>query len=360
MVKKNLIAGLALGLGLVLVPTGAGAAECVPSPGKAAVADTYKEVPNPDYVPAVDDSYTYERTTEWATNPPEGEGWYVVDTRTIEATYEWEYTRQVPNPDYKAPWTQIVEHEAEYETVEHPAEYATEHLYKKQVKTVRTKGNKTEVVHDWQWWSPVSAKWSEQDVAVLESGDHAEWKERGWNYDRDYRYVKTGETRQGRMTKEPSTEQVKVKDAWTETIEHPAEGGEPTIVETAWGERYTFDRSWTETGESRIKDEAYDEFIYEKATLVPGTPAQGEPTIEVIDVPGTPAVDPVICTPEPPKVTPVNTDLPDEPKPIVRTLAQTDTHDIMGLVALGAGSLLAGAGVLVYTGLKRRREIASE
>lgn len=86
-------------------------------------------------------------------------------------------------------------------------DYATEYRYQKQTQTSMRHGDGAwQVVSDWSWWEPASIKpWTSQDVEVLESGDHAEWREwhstgflRGhWDYyDRDYRYVKNGQTRQ--------------------------------------------------------------------------------------------------------------------------------------------------------------------
>lgn len=87
--------------------------------------------------------------------------------------------------------------------------FKTKNEYKKQTQTTVKHGKKGEakVVSAWSWWSPASTKWSFSDVEVLESGNHAEWTE--WHidgflgldshtdyFDRDYRYVKTGNTQQ--------------------------------------------------------------------------------------------------------------------------------------------------------------------
>lgn len=72
--------------------------------------------------------------------------------------------------------------------------FRTEHEFKKQVRTVRSKGAKTELVHDWQWWSPASIKWRAE--SFTEEGLHGQWTDKGWKYSRTYRYAPTGQTRQ--------------------------------------------------------------------------------------------------------------------------------------------------------------------
>lgn len=136
-------------------------------------------------------------------------------------------------------WTEVIEHPAVYEEVEHEAVYAVEREYRKQVRGVveqRDNGknkrwHRTGKTFDWTWWEPASTRWSEEDVEALQSGPHngvvKEWTEgnghKRWRWvSTEYRYVQTGETRQGRMLKEPWTERVLVKDAWIEVIEHEA------------------------------------------------------------------------------------------------------------------------------------------
>lgn len=134
-------------------------------------------------------------------------------------------------------WTETIEHPAVYETVHHDAEYATEYEYVKQVRGVVQKkgifGWSDIDTFDWEIWSGGSTKWSETDTDVLESGPHnavqSEWTEGHGIFKKyyrelttEYRYVPTGETRQGELIKDAWDEEVLVKDAWTETIEHPA------------------------------------------------------------------------------------------------------------------------------------------
>lgn len=122
----------------------------------------------------------YTETTDWVTESP-GEGWYQVEERTIEGTPDLvEYRFKVWVPEYK-----------------------TRHQYNKQTKTVVRHGNGNSapiLVSDWSWWPGNTPKWSFDDVEVLESGDHGNWTERHGGhtdyYDRDYRYVKTGQSEQ--------------------------------------------------------------------------------------------------------------------------------------------------------------------
>lgn len=323
---------------LALVAGPAVGAECVPTEGRDAVEAVYE-------TRTIDDAYT--ETIEH----PEVTETVVVEDAWVETVEHPEVTEvRVVTPAYTETiehdavteqrvvteaWVETIDHPAIVEYVDHDATYATEHLYKKQVKTVRTKGNKTEVVHDWQWWSPVSAKWSEQDVAVLESGDHANWKEQGWNYDRDYRYVKTGDTRQGRMVTPPWTEERVIEAAWVETIEHDAVY-ETVVVTPAWTETIEHDAvtevvvvtaAWTETiehpavVETRIVTHAWTEVIEHPAVVE---------TVLVSEA--VPAVDPVVCAPDGPE------------------LAETGV-DPWALAALAAVLVMAG-GALVA--LRRR------
>src|SRR5690554_2018048 len=118
LIASALAGGMAL-MGVVALGSAAQAEEplmCVP------LEPVYEEQENPDYIPAVPDSYTNE-TTDWLTTPPDGEGWQVIDERTIEVepgveeVVKYQYKRwvettykTVDNPDY-----------VPEQTIEHPA-----------------------------------------------------------------------------------------------------------------------------------------------------------------------------------------------------------------------------------------------
>lgn len=81
--------------------------------------------------------------------------------------------------------------------------YKTEYLYKKQIRDTVTHqladGDNT-VVGEWTWWDAGIPRWSVTDVEVLESGPFGEWWEADGDhtdhYVREYRFVKSGESRQ--------------------------------------------------------------------------------------------------------------------------------------------------------------------
>lgn len=125
-------------------------------------------------------------------------------------------------------WTETIEHPAVTEIVHHDATYATEYQY---IKQVRGNVQKWFIVwyndgtFDWENWSGGSTQWSEQNVDVLETGPHSAVQASGTGWRKvttEYRYVPTGETRQGRELTAAYDETVVVTPAWTETIEHPA------------------------------------------------------------------------------------------------------------------------------------------
>lgn len=94
------------------------------------------------------------------------------------------------------PGTAEVSHEV-YSYKKKVEKFTTEHEYKKEVRTTRTHKSghpKDQLVHDWQWWSPASIKW--RDENFTESGLHGQWDDHPWKYTRVYRYTATGDTRQ--------------------------------------------------------------------------------------------------------------------------------------------------------------------
>lgn len=110
-------------------------------------------------------------------------------TETIPAVGE----PTLPNPDYKPAWTEDVKHDAEYKTVHHEAVTHVEYLFK------HDKKDKT--------------RWEENPNWNANNNENS----LGW--------YNTGETRTVE-DKAAFDEQVLVKDAWTEKIEHDAVGEE--------------------------------------------------------------------------------------------------------------------------------------
>lgn len=245
------------------------AANATEEPDAALCVPVYETQDNPDYVP--EQTIEHEAVFETTEHPA------VFETVEHEAVYE------------------TVEHAAEYEYIEHDATYATEYQYVKQVKgKVQKKsifGWKNEGHFGWETWTGGSTQWSEDDVAVLESGAHNavqdSWTEGSWPFksewrkvSTDYRYAPTGETRQGDLIKDAWTEKVLVKEAWTEDVLITEAWSEEVLVTEAWTETITVEGAWTET-----------------------VPAQGEPTIEVQVGEECPATPEPVVTPTP-EVTP--------------------------------------------------------
>lgn len=269
---------------------------CVPQVGQEYTPPTTEVRENPDYVPAVPDREETERT-EWVRESP-GEDWVKVDKRwnpSVPAVYatEWEYTKSVPNPDYVPSWT---------EEILHPA------IGEPTIEVVDTPAWTEEIHHD--------AVYEKQHVA----NKYRKWVILWW----EYKDFPVNANPQGWQFVEKVYKNVKVQDAWTEYIEHPATYktvpnpdyvaewieyvdhpaiGEPTITKTKWSETKPGKR-WKKTGESRqgrlIENEipGYKEFIFERTTVIPGTPAVGEPTITVVVDEGQPYIEEVTC-PEP-------------------------------------------------------------
>lgn len=123
---------------------------------------------------------------------------WMIETRaytpgTDEKTHtEYKYSRVVPG-------TEGVHEYLYQKTV--PA-YVTEYQYQKQTRTTVQHGASSApvLVSDWSWWEPARTQWSTKNVDVLQSGNHANWtaphNRHTDFFDRDYRYVKNGVTRQ--------------------------------------------------------------------------------------------------------------------------------------------------------------------
>lgn len=312
---KNKILGaavaLVLGAGatmITVIPANA-AEECrtesvLVTPAVPATPDTYKDVENPDYIPAI---------------PAVEE---VKELRPVKDAVPAVYETVIVIPAIPA--------QAE--------EGYTRYQYQKQVKGViqeRKNANsawKDKGTFDWQWYANVSLKWSDRSVDVLESGDHSSAFAQQGNSRKvstNYRYVKNG-----------VTEYVKTKDAVP---------GVPAVTE------------------QRLVTEAQDA-VYEWVVVVEGkpeVPAQGEPTISVVDVPGAPGTPAVYedrqvgdCDeppvkpddPEFPLIPPHVTPEPDVPQPTAivpqpsaPVLASTGTNDVIAGIVVGGILLVIGA-----------------
>lgn len=293
---------------------------CIPQVGQEYIPPTTEARDNPDYVPAVPEREETE-TTEWVRESP-GEDWTEVDKRWIPgvpATYatEWEFTKNVPNPEYAPSWTEEINHPAigspTTEVIDTPA--WTEKIHHDAVYE-----NK-HVANTYRKW--VILWWEYKDFPVTA-------KPQGWQF------------------VEKVYENVKVQDAWTEYIEHPATYktvpnpdyvaewteyvehpaiGEPTITITKWSETKP-GKHWKKTGESRqgrLIEEAipgYKEFIFERVTVIPGTPAVGEPTILVTIDEGQPLIEEVNC----PVIEEEETTTPEETAvPVTRATAKQES-----------------------------------
>lgn len=221
--------------------------------------------------------------------------------------------------------------------------FKTEYLYKKQTKTVVTHDlegtdqDSTELVSDWAWWDAITTKWSFEDVDVLESGDHWNWTESHDGhtdyYDRDYRYVKTGETRQvsGGTNVETTDWMAGAPDGdgWEQIGERTVKGEEipcgepptypPDVVEE-WGDCASGDTEVT-----GMKTTTYYVAVYNYETDTWDKEMDGEPIVESMSRPLTEdeaeACAPVTTPPTTPETTPPTT--PETTPPIVRIAAVT-------------------------------------
>jgi len=409
------VGALLLSGGLALATTAPAWADgevCVPSEGSATTetTDWLTEAPEGDGWEVVDERTVIDREAEygteylvafyqqtgWVLTTPEGEGWVqiaertVIDQEYVPGEYEqtgwvtespgdgWKQIAErwvvdveaqpaqgtptivIPNPDYAPGWT---------ETIEHPAEYKTLWKYTKH-------GG-----HGFIWLDNDTWKYVDSD-----GNGYNKKPGKGVTY-----YERTQHTKKE-----------KVKDAWTETIEHPAQG-EPTIevdnpdyvpaVEEQGHWEYKFARhvpaipeeshqeykfakhipaTWmTEvpTGDGwKVKDqrevllveeESHIERIYQRVVVAEPVecPPAEEPT-----TPEEPTEEPTVpAEPEEPTEEPSETPVKPEPRQVpdatdreVETLAFTGPEgSVRPLSMIAAGLLLGGVGI----GLARRRLI---
>ncbi len=193
-------------------------------------------------------------------------------------------------------YEQVIEYQYERAT---PV-YKTEYLYKKQVRITVTHllpdGDVTEV-GDWTWWDAGIPRWSIEDVEVIESGNFGEWWEPHDDHTdhvvRDYRFVKSGESRQTQMgTTYETTGWLSGPpdgDGWTQTGERTVKGAEipcgeppsfpPDVIEE-WGDCSTGDTevTGTRTTTNYVAVYNYDTDTWDKVR-------DGEPVVETITRP---------------------------------------------------------------------------
>jgi LPXTG-motif cell wall-anchored protein len=265
-------------------------------------------------VPSEETSRT-ERT-DWLLEAPEGEGWTLVETKTVtdapavppvervsHIEYLWMFetehyehlwhryvvtqeaqdeqgtpTIMVPNPDHVP--EQVIEHEAIYKTVHHEAVYGTEWKYV-------LHGHNAEKWLDnntFKYWVPL----------VGGTDTKPEW---GAFFER------TSKTRQGDLITPAYDEQVLVKEAWTEIIpavgdpqiEVPNPDYKPAVPEQGeWEYRWSETspgEEWIKTSKSRQIDSTWE---YQWNAEQPGDGwIKSSRSKEVVDqeyIPGTPAV----------------------------------------------------------------------
>lgn len=204
---KKLFMGATLALAATLVATPAMAAEdCVPTAAwtetvidqaavepKEAVGEPTKTIPNPDYVPAVEEvSHNVEHPAE---------------TKLVEHPAE----------------TKVVHHEAEVHTEYHFAKYTQERTRTK----VYGKWTEWSAWGEWSKWTPEThTSWELAKDALGAPQFHS-----SGNYDN-----KTQWERQWQAQWDGQTREVEDKAAWDETI----------IVKPAWTETVIVKEAWTE------------------------------------------------------------------------------------------------------------------
>jgi hypothetical protein len=176
--------------------------------------------------------------------------------------------------------------------------YRTEFQYRKQIRTVVTHvtPGSGQDVSDWEWYSEIY-QWSFEDVDVLESGDFgASYSPHGEHTDRtvvEYRYVKTGESRQVLVDTAVETTDWRSGPpdggGWTKIDERAINGDEipcgeppsfpPEVVEE-WGDCSTGDIEVTGTRTTTTYKAvySYDTDTWEKVI-------DGEPVVETISRP---------------------------------------------------------------------------
>lgn len=273
--RNNIFRLFLIGLLFLLALLGFGgaanAAVCVPTD---AVPSTYKDVENPDYVPAIEevshtvtivdeDAYdeqvlvTAETTIKHEAIPP---------TTTV---YPPVFVPAVTHTVFHPAVTHVVHHEAVTHTVKHEEVSHTEYQYIQ--------------------WITGKVKW--RDTPTWNGQADNDW---GWFYSGNSKTV---------VDQECWTEVVVDHVAYDETVVDTAAWTE-TVVDTA---AYTIPGyevlnedgvdAWTEVVPAVYTTVHHDAVTHEETVVdIEAEDAIGNPTISVVDVPGTPAV---VCEPEP-------------------------------------------------------------
>lgn len=306
----------------------ANAATCVPTD---AVATTYKTVENPDYVPAVEEvSHTITVVDEEAYD----EEVLVTEEHTVHheaipptvthfpAVVVPAVTHVVNHPAV----THVVHHDAVTHTVKHEEVSHTEYEYK-QFITGKT-------------------KW--RDTPTWNGYDGLSW---GWYYTGNSKTV---------VDQECWTEVIVDTPAWDETVVD-SEAWDEVVVDVAEYTIPAYDVTnndgvpcWDEVIPAVYTTVHHEAVTHEETVIdVEAQDAIGDPTISVVDVPGTPAV---VC--EPVVVTVVDTTPPATQAPAAVSelddsgeLAHTGSAwDTLAPWAFGALMLGAAAAVTAYFG----------
>lgn len=352
--RKTVATVGAAGFLLLGLAVPANAAMCVPSAGQTFIPPTYEQVlltPGTDGTPAV----THSEATYTRTLPAVGEPTIIVQVPNPAYVPEVVEvgTPTIPNPAYVGPSTK-----------HHDAEYATDYLYVKQVKgiwqqqTGHGRWQDTGEAFDWETWSGNSTRW--EGPNFTETGPHnsvqsTEGKKR--KVSTTYRYVQTGQTRQGAETKAAWDEPIP-GNGEPETIPNEAyvapqpAVGEPTVDQEQPNPDYLPEHpettGWVEQTPEGEGWEVFDTRVVTDVEAVLGT----DPTYdsEMTD-PGQEFIAPVTCE-DPaapvsvtvsggvvPTVAEQRVDVPDE------TLAQTGASPLPW--ALGALALIGGGAWLI-------------
>lgn len=381
------------------------------------------------------DAKTETQTTDWLIEAPEGEGWEVIETRTVtdaEAVYKTEYfvgfylqtDWLLEQPDERA-WTQIAERKVidqefvpgEYEqsgwVTESPGE-GWKQIAKRWVIDVEAQpeqGTPTIVIPNPDY----VPGWTETIEHPAEYKTLWKYTKHGghgfiWVDNDTWKYIDSdgngSDKKPGKgvtyYERTQHTKQEKVKNAWTETIEHPAQGEEtievtnpdyvPAVEEQGhWEYKFAWyvapipERShqeykyalyiapeWVDevpTGDGwKVKDqrrtlvseaETHEEFIFQREVEIPAVECPvDEPTVPedptetptVPEEPTTPVEEPTV--PEEP-TTPVEE--PEEPteepsNTSSRFLRAEDESETLAETGVSFGGLLVAALILLVGG----------
>lgn len=212
---------------------------------------------------------TTEEESTWLTAPPEGDGWEVIETRTVIDVEEetlteylvafYQQTDWVLTAPEGDGWVQIEERTVidqefvpgEYEqtdwVLESPGEGWTQiaERWVVDVEAQPEQGTPTIVIPNPDYvpgWTEEIEHPAEYETVhheaeyvtyvkwVKNGGKGEQWLPEGEKPRDHKRWTKTGKTKQVKV-KDAWDEQVLVKEAWTETIEHPAQGEETIEVD---------------------------------------------------------------------------------------------------------------------------------